>query len=243
MARLILSAARVVLSISALWLLGAASANAQEAGPSLALGGVPATLTIPGSFTLTLSGSTGDTSNAALYPIYGPAPCAATVEAQLQASPEEVLVSPGADELPAFGLDGPFTVRAQGIGQVVSSPGVYTVCVFMEAAAESEVGEPSEEEEGLVATASATFTVLPALTGAPPPSVAPRAVRRCLVPRLRGKRLASAEKAIRRAHCKVGRIRRIRSRHVRRGHVIWQSRRAGGSLPAGAKVRLLVSRG
>jgi len=193
MSRLILSAARVVLSISVLWLIGAASAYAQEGGPSLTLAGVPATITIPGSFTLTLGGSTGATTNAALYPIYGPAPCAASVEAQLQASPDEFLVNPEADEQPAFGLDGAFTVHAQGIGQAVSTPGVYTVCVFMEASTESEVGEPSEEEEGLVATASATFTVLPALTGAPPPGVTTRAVRRCVVPQLRGRRLASAE--------------------------------------------------
>jgi hypothetical protein len=246
MRRPTLSALPLVLSVGALAFLGApASAFAQEAGASLELAGVPATLALPGSFTITVSGSTGAASNAALDIIYGPAPCAASAEAQLEANPEEFLASPAAYELPALGFAGPFSVQAPGVGQQLSSPGVYTVCVFMEVSEEPEAVEPSEEEgERLVAVASATFTVLSPPTGTSPAAVTTRgAPSRCVVPHVKGMRLRVAERAIRRAHCAVGRVRRASSRHVRKGQVIWQSRRAGRPLPQGAKVGLLVSEG
>lgn len=305
MRRLILSAARAVLSISsspatsaavrwmrpsldlfgamrltvvalaatvgALALLGAPSTSAQPTGASLQLEGVPARLTVPGSFTITVSGSTGTTSHASIYPIYGPAPCAATVDAQLAASPDESLLGPESDEAPAFGFAGPFSVRARGLGEFVGAPGLYTVCVFMEAPEQSEPGEgPEEEAEDVIAVASGTFTVLPSSATSPttitrgaPRSCSTRRGKgrrhtsaekligrshcsvppRCVVPHIRGRRLRSAENAIARAHCAVGTVRKVGSRHVRKGRVMWQSRRAGKSLPAGARVGLLVSQG
>ena len=64
----------------------------------------------------------------------------------------------------------------------------------------------------------------------------------CVVPRLRGKTLRSARRTIRRAHCKVGRVRHARSSRPR-GRVLSQSPRAGARMPAGTKVKLVVSRG
>jgi hypothetical protein len=263
--------AAVVAVLSGLALTGATSASAQEAPASLGLAGVPATLTIPGTFTVAVTGSTGTTSHASIYPVYGPAPCAATVAAQLEASPEEFIASLDAEQVPPFGFAGSFAVDVDGLGQAVSSPGIYTVCVFMEAPEESEAAEASEEEESVIAVASATFTALPALTGtAPTPTpkgrvkrcVAPHVkrssprsgrkaparahcalVRRCIVPHIRGRRLKSALKAIRRAHCALGRVESARSKRVKKGRVTWQSRRAGASLPRGAGVNLLISSG
>jgi PASTA domain len=229
-------------------LIGAASSSA-ETGASLALSGVPATITVPSSFTLTVSGSTGSASRAVIYPVYGPAPCAANVEAQLAAGPSEVLTRLEINEGPLPGLTGSFAIQVQDIGEAVSSPGQYSVCVFMEASAEPEAVEETEEEQ-LIAAASGTFTVLPSLTsvsGAINPG-GPLGVRRdratrCVVPRVRGRKLVSAKSLLVRAHCAVGRIRRARSRHVRRGRVISQSHRPGRSLPDGAKVGLLISTG
>jgi hypothetical protein len=259
--------------VGAVGVAGATSAFAQEGPASLELGGVPATLAIPGSFTLAVTGSTGTTSHASIYPVYGPAPCAATVGAQLEASPEEFIASLDAEEVPPFGFTGSFAVRADGLGQAVSIPGIYTVCVFMEAPEESEAAEASEasEEESVIAVASATFRVLPALTTAaatPIPRgrvkrcVAPQVkrrgprsgrkavarahcavVRRCIVPHIRGRRLRSALRAIRRSHCALGRVESARSKRVKKGRVTWQSRRAGTSLPRGAGVNLLISSG
>jgi hypothetical protein len=260
----------VAATVTALALAGAASSSAQQGGASLELAGVPATLTVPGSFTMTVSGSTGTASPASVYEIYGPAPCAASVDAQLVASPDESLISPEAGEVPAFGLAGAFTIHAHGLGEALSGPGLYSVCVFMEAPEEPESGEDSEEEN-VIAVASATFSVLPgagggsagtATGGGASRCIAPhirgrrgRTARkaiarghcsrppRCVVPHIRGRRRRSAEGALARAHCAVGRIRRAGSRRVARGRVLWQSRRAGSSLPSGTRVGFVISAG
>ncbi len=255
---------------SALALLGAATSSAAQTGASLQLAGVPARLTLPGSFTMTVSGSTGSSSPASIYTIYGRAPCAATVDAQLLTSPEESLLSSEADEVPALGLSGAFTIHAHGLGGGLSGPGLYTVCVFMEAPEEPE-SEEGSEAEAVIAVASATFAVLPATAGSSAAAKSDGGLRRCIVqraggrrrrsagkaiarahcsvpprcivPHIRGRRLGSAERAIARAHCGLGRIRRARSRHVRSGRILWQSRRAGRSLPSGTRVGFVISAG
>ena len=63
------------------------------------------------------------------------------------------------------------------------------------------------------------------------------------VPGVKGKRLASAIRAIGRANCRVGRITRIYSTSVRLGRVISQSPDPGTIGPARSKVYLVVSRG
>lgn len=65
---------------------------------------------------------------------------------------------------------------------------------------------------------------------------------RCLVPRLKGKRVAGARRAIRRAHCSVGRTRTRHSR-VAKGRVIAQHPARGANLPAGSKVSVVISSG
>jgi Tol biopolymer transport system component len=74
-------------------------------------------------------------------------------------------------------------------------------------------------------------------TANPPPPPVP-----CVVPRVVGLRLAAAKKRITRAHCAVGRVRRVRAARRRAGRVVSQSPRAGTRRPAGAKVNLVVGR-
>ena len=64
----------------------------------------------------------------------------------------------------------------------------------------------------------------------------------CVVPRVQGKALAAARRAIRRAHCSVGRVRHARSRRAK-GRVVSQSPRPGARKAIRAKVNLVVSRG
>lgn len=64
----------------------------------------------------------------------------------------------------------------------------------------------------------------------------------CVVPRVRGKKLAAARRAIRRAKCRVGRVRKARSRRPS-GRVLAQTPRPGRRLAVGTKVNLVVSRG
>jgi len=77
----------------------------------------------------------------------------------------------------------------------------------------------------------------------PPPPPAPSVPGKCKVPKIKGKKLGAAEKALRRAHCKVGKVRRERSKTMRSGHVVSTTPRAGRALKAGTKVELFVSKG
>jgi len=79
-------------------------------------------------------------------------------------------------------------------------------------------------------TGSATITV----TYKPPP---------CRVPRLRGKTLAAARRALLHAGCAIGKIKRVRSSTVRKGRVISTTPAPGTKHRNGYKVRLEVSRG
>ena len=65
----------------------------------------------------------------------------------------------------------------------------------------------------------------------------------CKVPPVRGKKLAAARSAITNAACRVGKVKRVRSKKVKRGRVVSQSPRPGTSLPNLGKVSLVVSRG
>ena len=74
----------------------------------------------------------------------------------------------------------------------------------------------------------------------PPPPPPPRA--RCVVPRVVGRSLTRSRSLLRRAHCSIGRVTRVRSR-APRGRVLRQSRRAGLRLAKGARIGLVVSAG
>jgi Tol biopolymer transport system component len=65
----------------------------------------------------------------------------------------------------------------------------------------------------------------------------------CVVPKVTGKTLRAARKAIRRHHCKVGAISKVYSSHVKRGRVISEKPGAGAHRKRGKKVRLTVSKG
>jgi PASTA domain len=82
------------------------------------------------------------------------------------------------------------------------------------------------------ASMKGTFVVA---AGAPVPP-------RCKVPRVVGKRLAPARRAIRARHCRVGRVGYRRSTRPR-GRVVSQRPRAGRTLVNGARVNLVLSRG
>jgi len=67
--------------------------------------------------------------------------------------------------------------------------------------------------------------------------------RPCIVPNLRGKTVAAADKALAAAHCKPGKVTRASSKTVPSGRVISSKPPAGHLGPPGTKVNLVVSRG
>jgi YVTN family beta-propeller protein len=70
----------------------------------------------------------------------------------------------------------------------------------------------------------------------PPPPVVPR----CHVPKVVGKKLSPAEKSIRKARCRVGKITRKHAAKSKRGKVTAQSPKPGRTLKNHAKVNLTV---
>jgi PASTA domain len=77
----------------------------------------------------------------------------------------------------------------------------------------------------------------------PPPPPPPGPTTLCRVPRVVRKPLSRARRMLVRAHCRVGRVKRVRSRSFGRGVVLAQKPRAGRKLHAGTRVNLTVSRG
>ena len=87
--------------------------------------------------------------------------------------------------------------------------------------------------------ADKTFTT----TAPPPPPPPPPPVVKCVVPKVLGKTLPKAKAAIKKNHCRTGKVTRAYSKRFKRGRVIVQKPKAGKRLPAGSKVRLVVSKG
>jgi hypothetical protein len=94
---------------------------------------------------------------------------------------------------------------------------------------------------------SVSLTTAPAVASCPLPGFKAASgggtAEKCVVPNVKGKPLASAEKAITKAHCAVGKVKKARSSRVKKGRVVSQGTGAGKSLPAGTKVSLVVSKG
>jgi len=65
----------------------------------------------------------------------------------------------------------------------------------------------------------------------------------CIVPKLKGKKAKATRKALKKANCKAGKVRRSFSGKVNKGRVIKQRTKPGKVLPAGAKVGIKVSKG
>ena len=87
--------------------------------------------------------------------------------------------------------------------------------------------------------APAGGTAPAAVTQAAPSPPAVQVARRCRVPRLRGASLPTARKRLKRAGCRLGRVRRPRGA-ARRLVVKRQSRRAGRSVPRSTKVNVTL---
>jgi hypothetical protein len=73
----------------------------------------------------------------------------------------------------------------------------------------------------------------------PPKGAAPV---RCVVPKLRGKRLRRAKSLLRRAHCRLGQVTRKPGTRIAPGRVLASRPRTGARRPRATRVRLVVAR-
>jgi Tol biopolymer transport system component len=80
-------------------------------------------------------------------------------------------------------------------------------------------------------------------TGTPTTTTGGAPATKCVVPKVVGKTLAAAKKLLTKAHCKTGKVTRVKSAKVAKGKVVSAKPKAGTSKPSGAAVALAVSRG
>ena len=140
----------------------------------------------------------------------------------------------------SFG-DSSAAATGASVSHTYANPGSYTATLTV------------TDSSGQTATASRVVAVTAApsnnagLNGnsgaPPPPHSGVKGYASCRVPAVKGLRVARAKRALRSAHCSVGRITRVRSRHVAQGHVVSQRPRRATVLRAGAAVSLVVSGG
>jgi hypothetical protein len=88
-----------------------------------------------------------------------------------------------------------------------------------------------------VVTLNADTGVTATFTANPPPPPKP-----CVVPNVKGKKLAAAKSSIKSHHCSVGKITKVKSSAKNKGKVVSQSPKAGKHLAHGAKVALKVGK-
>ncbi len=89
-------------------------------------------------------------------------------------------------------------------------------------------------------SATATPTVSPSPTAGPTPTPTPAATK-CVVPKLKGKTLAAARKALKQAHCKLGKVKKPKG-NKKKLRVRAQTKKAKAKLKAGTKVGVTLKR-
>jgi hypothetical protein len=124
----------------------------------------------------------------------------------------------GADEFTPPPSDGPGD-DAPGSGSPGSDPG------------------PGGDAYGTGSPGDGAGGTVPTVPAAP---ATPAVAKRCVVPRLTGKTLAAAKKALRKAGCATGKVKTKRSRKF--GKVVAQATRPGKRLTPGARIALTVGR-
>jgi uncharacterized repeat protein (TIGR01451 family) len=100
-----------------------------------------------------------------------------------------------------------------------------------------------DNTSAVTVTAGGTAPPPPPPSPPPPrPPPPPPPVVNCVVPKLVGQRLATANRSILRSHCTTGKIRHAYSPR-QKGRIVSQSPRAGREFAAGTPIRLVVSKG
>ena len=132
-----------------------------------------------------------------------------------------------------FHLSGPSVNRATEVAFV----GTQTWSVTLSEGSYLFVCDPHSS------TMRGSFTVGTGPAPPPPPPPPAQPPRRCIVPRVVGRTLPTAQRLIRRRGCRVGRVRRVRSTRARRGRVMRQTPRAGRRVVRGTRIALVVGRG
>jgi hypothetical protein len=118
-----------------------------------------------------------------------------------------------------------FTVNGRSVQ--LGSDGLFDLPMTLRSG-KNTIVVSATNEAGNVKSASLTVTYQPLL---------------CRVPRLGGKLLTAAKKALLKANCAVGRVRKVNSKKIKKGHVVSSSPKAGTRRGHGYRVALVISSG
>jgi hypothetical protein len=131
---------------------------------------------------------------------------------------------------------GPFSYTAQF---QVFDPGTYLLCVYLEEFLAADTARPLASANATIAVSDPSATPPPTPTLSPTPTTRPV---RCIVPKLVGKTLKRAKKALSAANCRLGRVTRKKKRGVKKGRVIAQSPLPYTIKREGSRVKIRVSK-
>jgi uncharacterized repeat protein (TIGR01451 family) len=131
-------------------------------------------------------------------------------------------------------------------GSQASCTGTSTLSCSLGVLRSGETATLTIEVQVSVGAAVDTATVSSQALDANPANDSAMAVTKvfaCVVPKLKGLGLKKAKKALRKAHCRPGKVKHRNSDKVKKGRVIRGGKHGGTKLPAGSKVDLAVSSG
>jgi hypothetical protein len=144
---------------------------------------------------------------------------------------------------PSIGVGGVATdnvavtsLTVNGAAVAVGAGGAWATTVPLHAGANA-ITAVAHDGAGNASQDAITVTYQP-VTPPPPPPV------KCKVPKLKKKTLSAAKKALKKAHCGVAKkVKKKKSKSVKKGRVISSSPKAGKTVAKDTKVKLTVSKG
>jgi hypothetical protein len=135
---------------------------------------------------------------------------------------------------PTWAPDGSGLAWAEGDGVHVARVGSLDDCSSITGFSDAEIAGASEPFWSVADENPAARSA--------PSGTAPSKSKRCVVPKLRGKKLKAARKALTKAHCRTGKVKRRKAGKAKRGRVISSSPKAGARRKRNTKVALVVGR-
>jgi hypothetical protein len=154
-----------------------------------------------------------------------------------------VAVSPGSASVAARGSRTFLATAADAYGNAVSATSArWSIAPATLGTLSPKSGSSTAFKAGSTPRSGSVVASIGAISGRASVKVAAQ-LPPCIVPRLRGRTLLAARRAVKRRHCVLGRVRRAYSPVIRRGRVLSQRPAPGVRRPHGTKVNLTISRG
>ena len=150
----------------------------------------------------------------------------------------------------ASSADGHASVKVNGGAAPVGPDGHWSADVPLSeganqilAVASNAIGVTSTAIRSVIRpTAPAAVEATNSAAAAATPVAAAAKPVRCVVPKLRGKKLAAAKRLLRHAHCRLGKVVRKASKRVKPGRVVATRFKAGTRHRAGTRVRVTIAK-